>query len=84
MTYDPNRTPDRLEELPGFLRQEFVEIKKALLARKPFGEFAILTSPPKRFRPGMVVYANGVDWNPGSGEGIYRRDETNSIWVFVG
>jgi hypothetical protein len=26
---------------------------------------------PKRPRVGMLVYADGTDWDPGSGEGVY-------------
>lgn len=28
---------------------------------------------PTRYRDGMIVYADGTNWNPGSGEGIYAR-----------
>ena len=36
---------------------------------------------PKRPRGGDIVYADGTNWNPGSGEGIYFFDETTSAWV---
>lgn len=35
---------------------------------------------PERPRDGMVVYADGTDWNPGSGEGLYIY--YNSTWHF--
>jgi hypothetical protein len=31
---------------------------------------------------GLLAYANGVGWNPGSGEGYYRYQ--SGIWVVVG
>lgn len=31
---------------------------------------------------GMVVYADGATWNPGSGAGIYRW--SGAAWVFLG
>lgn len=39
---------------------------------------------PEKVVAGMVVLADGADWNPGSGAGMYRRNEANSAWVFVG
>jgi hypothetical protein len=36
-------------------------------------------APPKP-RDGMIVYADGTDWNPGSGEGFYER--IAGAWVF--
>lgn len=35
---------------------------------------------PARPRKGMIVYADGTDWNPGSGEGLYVY---KSSWVFI-
>ena len=44
----------------------------------------VLHVAPEKTLPGMLVYADGSDWNPGSGEGLYRRNKTNASWVFVG
>lgn len=33
---------------------------------------------------GQIVLADGTDWNPGSGVGMYYRNEANAAWVFVG
>lgn len=39
--------------------------------------------PAAKYRiEGLMAYANGVDWNPGAGEGIYRRD--GAAWTRVG
>jgi len=38
---------------------------------------------PDRPRSGMLVYADGTDWNPGSGEGLYRFTIAGA-WDFVG
>jgi hypothetical protein len=37
---------------------------------------------PDKPRDGMVVYADGTTWNPGSGEGAYIY--YNSAWNFLG
>ncbi len=34
---------------------------------------------PERVSDGDLVYANGVDWNPGSGAGFYGRE--SGSWV---
>ena len=36
---------------------------------------------PERLRVGLLVYADGTDWNPGSGEGLYVFKSTG--WTFV-
>ena len=33
---------------------------------------------------GMLIYADGSDWNPGSGRGFYRYDSATSAWVYLG
>jgi len=37
---------------------------------------------PAPLYPGLLAWADGTNWNPGSGEGFYRY--TGSAWVFVG
>lgn len=34
---------------------------------------------PTKVVDGMIVFADGVDWNPGGGRGVYVRDSGN--WV---
>ena len=36
---------------------------------------------PTRPRVGLMVYADGVKWNPGSGEGLYVYKSTG--WKFI-
>lgn len=38
-----------------------------------------LAAEPERRRDGMIVYANGTDWNPGGGAGVYARE--SGAWV---
>ena len=37
---------------------------------------------PNKVEDGMITYADGTDWNPGSGEGIYCY--YNSTWNYLG
>lgn len=46
--------------------------------------FDYLHAEPDKLVGGMMVAADGTDWNPGSGAGMYRRNEANSAWVFLG
>lgn len=39
-----------------------------------------LHAAPERPRTGTIVYADGTDWNPGSGEGLYVYDSGGN-WV---
>lgn len=43
----------------------------------------VLYAAPARPVAGLVVYADGVTWNPGAGEGIYRYNLAGA-WVLVG
>lgn len=66
------------------LRTAFQELKKALEAAKPSETLRYLAAEPVRFKAGDVVGADGTNWDPGSGEGVYRRNLANSAWVFLG
>lgn len=38
-------------------------------------------SAPNRVYEGMLVYADGTTWDPGSGAGLYQYRST--AWVFI-
>ena len=44
--------------------------------------FEIMYSEPTKVRTGMVVYADGVKWNPGGGEGLYVM-KSGGAWVKI-
>lgn len=67
--------PQRLEELPAYLNQ----LHEVLLQLFQFIEdslFAKTQVVPSKLEEGMVRYADGVNWNPGAGEGLYHYDGT--------
>lgn len=69
--YAPNNVPANPAEMPQFLQQELLNLQKALSG--PFS-FLLLDKqyvPPNRLFEGMVVLADGTQWNPGSGAGFY-------------
>ena len=51
-------------------------------ALTPHVVFSVLAVEPAKPALGLVVYADGVQWDPGSGAGLYRYN--GSAWVFVG
>jgi len=74
MVYKPN-IPQNIEDV-GELRRALQEELEKLVASLPEQEEIILSPfhvvPPKP-REGMVVFADGVDWNPGgTGAGLYE------------
>ena len=42
----------------------------------------VLHAAPGRPREGQIVYADGTDWDPGSGAGFYGY--TGAAWVLLG
>lgn len=42
-------------------------------------DFRILAAAPNKIHDGMVIYVDGVNFNPGSGRGLYER--RSGIWV---
>lgn len=80
--YTPRIPPSKPEDLLPYLDDEFGRVA-AVVNDGLAGQWEIrYVVPPKR-KPGMVVYADGVKWNPGSGEGLYRYTLAG-IWKFIG
>lgn len=65
-------------------REEFARVQTALNDAQPEMRLKVLHAAPKRMFAGMVVYADGTDWNPGSGEGVYVRNAANAAWRHLG
>ena len=62
--------------------QELQSIKNALETMQvEYVEFKVHNNAPDKPRKGRVYYADGTNWNPGSGEGLYIY---KSSWVFLG
>lgn len=41
------------------------------IVSEPIHDLEVLHVAPSKVKVGMVRYADGTDWNPGSGEGAY-------------
>jgi len=78
--YSPG-TPPRMatwEELRDWTLKEFERIATALQEQVAV-DLRPVNAPPTRPREGMLVFADGTDWNPGAGRGVYVFN--NGVWV---
>jgi hypothetical protein len=68
------------EDLLTFVQQELRQVASALQELQvQHVQFAELHKEPVRPREGMSVFADGTNWNPGDGRGIYAYD--SGEWV---
>lgn len=82
IAWNPPGSPVDYEQdrMPSVMSQ----LKQGLESAAPYLQLQILYAQPSKLFAGMIVYADGATWNPGSGEGVYRRDKTNTSWVHLG
>lgn len=80
-SYQPGEPPADPAQLQRFLREELTRLKAAIDAVAD-GFDPVVYAPPAKPRAGMRRYADGTQWNPGSGAGLYRYDGT--AWQFLG
>lgn len=66
------------------VREESARLQRALNDPQPEFTFVSRHSAPTKTWGGMTVRADGSDWNPGSGAGLYQRNEANTAWLFIG
>ena len=69
----PGQTREETEELELWLREEFFRLASSLTDREDRLRLRKLNVEPEKPREGDVVYADGTNWNPGSGSGVYVR-----------
>jgi len=77
LAYAPGPVPQKVEDLPYYLQVEFLKIRSVLRSMVE-GGFEVYHAAPDRVWDGRAVLADGSDWNPGSGEGVYVY--YNSTW----
>lgn len=81
MLYRTKSSPSALSEegrrIVDWVSQELVEMMRYTALEHV--SLVKMSVPPSRPRDGMVVYADGTNWNPGQGEGVYAR--VAGAWV---
>jgi hypothetical protein len=78
--YQPSPLPINQENLGLYLTTELKRLGDILFNQATFRLERTHTAPT-RPRGGDIRYADGTNWDPGSGEGIYFYKESTSAWV---
>jgi len=73
--------PVTAEELPQFLAGLLPTLQEALVVLRA-GGLEELNAEPVRKYTGLIVLADGTNWNPGSGQGVYCY--YGGGWHFLG
>lgn len=80
MSYKPAQaTPEDLPNLVRYLFKELTRIGQELSTLN--NPVPTLNVEPLRPQEGQLIIADGVNFNPGSGNGLYIR--LNGAWVFI-
>lgn len=70
--YQPGTPPER--DLRAWLYDELRKVSNAIGAAE-FLQLQPLAAEPAKPSKAMLVWANGADWDPGAGEGLYVYNE---------
>jgi hypothetical protein len=80
MNFRPTPVPIDPGGFRNWLAEQLRQIASCLAAPSVASiHFDVLHAAPAKIWDGDVVCADGVDWNPGSGAGLYAR--VNGAWV---
>lgn len=82
--YSPEPPPLGIEPSSAlnWAYQEFLKISGLMALIESGGVMMEFTSAPSKPRERQVVFADGTNWNPGNGKGVYCY--YNSAWHFLG
>ena len=72
MSYLPLPVPSRPDELPQYPRNALSRISQLWAGAQPYLVLARTYAEPSKKPEGLVAYADGTQWNPGSGAGAYQ------------
>lgn len=72
-----------LPDLVRFVRDENLK-QAAAFAALAAGHIDVTHAPPDKPSTGDIRNADGTDWDPGSGPGLYRYDAAAATWNFLG
>lgn len=80
MPYIPTQCPAEVdsEGLRKWVQEEFLRVAQATVPVDSV-VFKVTNSVPTAVQDGQVVFADGTNWNPGGGRGLYQR--TGGVWV---
>ena len=82
--YEPGPLPEEVEDLGMYVVTELKRLGDTMFNQATF-RLERVHAEPERPREGDVRYADGTDWNPGFGEGIYFfKKGSPGSWVLLG
>lgn len=78
--YESRPAPEirSLDELRRYVEEEFKRVEESLVETTAV-DLRPVNVAPTRPRDGMLIYADGVNFNPGAGAGTYER--RGGAWV---
>jgi hypothetical protein len=76
MSYYPEPAPGNPAELPEYIERELRRVGDAI--SQSLNPVELHAEPDKLTSP-MIRFADGTDWDPGSGAGLYFYD--GSTWT---
>ncbi len=74
---------EEVKALFSWIQDELQAITRYTVDEIDLIQMRVLAVEPEKPRAGMLVYADGSNWDPGSGEGLYRYS-SGLAWVFIG
>lgn len=78
----PEPVPRDFEELRSYILREFYRIGDEMHGETEALFLVELHVEPSKPRDGQVIFADGTDWDPGSGAGVYVYRA--GAWRFLG
>lgn len=83
MAYVPGPVPGVVSQLQGFLDRELSAVAAESLEPKPdLIWLKVQHVEPAKRADGLIALADGTNWNPGSGPGVYAY--YGGIWSRLG
>lgn len=67
-----------LEAIQSYLEEELLAISRHFSETTAI-DLRPVNTPPLRPREGMIIFADGTNWNPGAGKGVYTY--SSGAWV---
>ncbi len=71
-----------IEDVGRYMDEVLVFIERAWNERAKYLELVEINAEPARLYTGLTVLADGSDWDPGSGQGVYTY--YNGTWNKLG
>lgn len=81
MSYSPLPTSAvTILDLRSWANRELQRVSQAFVSSSAQTTVPVLNNAPEKPQVGQIVFADGTNWDPGSGRGLYYYD---SGWVYI-